>query len=73
MKLGDWLAAHGLTHEDFASRIGRDRASVTRYVSGERTPRPATMRRIAEATGNAVTANDFVASGAPDGERRLSA
>ncbi|WP_406853517.1 helix-turn-helix domain-containing protein [Alsobacter sp. KACC 23698] len=60
MKLADYLAKHGLSHSDFAAKISVSQASVTRYVQGQRTPRPAHMRRIREVTRGAVTANDFI-------------
>lgn len=60
MKLGTHLAANGITHAEFAIRIGTSQAAVTRYVLGQRTPRPEVIARIAEATGGDVTANDFM-------------
>lgn len=74
MTLGEWLAANRVSHDDFAGRIGRDRSSVTRYVSGERMPRPAVMARISRETRGQVTANDFVGATeeADDAERIAS-
>jgi transcriptional regulator with XRE-family HTH domain len=60
MKLGEWLTAKRMSHEEFASRIGSDRSTVTRYVSGERMPRREMMGRILAETGGDVTANDFM-------------
>lgn len=70
MTLSDWLRQSRLSHDEFADRIGCDRSSVTRYVHGNRMPRPEVLRRIAEVTGGAVTANDFVAPAADDDEAR---
>lgn len=62
MKLDEYLSARGLTCEAFAEKIGVTGTSVWRYAHGERLPRPATMRRIVEATDGAVTAQDFYSS-----------
>lgn len=51
------------THESvacFAARAGFDVKTLYRYLSGERFPTPENLRRIREATGGAVTADDFV-------------
>lgn len=57
--LSAYLRAEGLTEIDFGQRIGVTQAAVNRYRLGHRIPRPAVLRRIAEATGGIVTANDF--------------
>lgn len=59
MRLDDWLAEQGLTHSDFAGKIGRTTEAVRRYARGERIPDKDTMPLIAEQTDNKVTANDF--------------
>lgn len=60
MKLGTWLEEKGITREAFAARIETTAPSVTRYVNGERVPRPRIMKRITEVTLGQVTANDFI-------------
>ncbi|QRG06123.1 helix-turn-helix transcriptional regulator [Xanthobacter dioxanivorans] len=60
MKLGTHLTANGITHAEFAIRIRTSQAAVTRYVLGQRTPRPDVIARISEATAGEVTANDFM-------------
>lgn len=67
MKLHEYLSERGLTLEAFAKVIEVDVSTVSRYARGDRTPRPAIMRRIGEATGGAVRPQDFYAS-ASDGE-----
>jgi transcriptional regulator with XRE-family HTH domain len=44
----------GLSQPQFATRIGLHRNSVMRYERGQTTPRTATLRRIARATGLTV-------------------
>ena len=63
MTLERYLSEHGISRSAFARLIGVSPASVTRYVKageGGRSPRDAIMRRIREATGGAVTADDFL-------------
>ncbi|MBP2228020.1 DNA-binding transcriptional regulator YdaS (Cro superfamily) [Azospirillum agricola] len=59
MTLDDWLTRTATKEEAFAALIGTSQAAVNRYRHGQRVPRPRVMARIAEATGGAVTANDF--------------
>jgi len=66
VKLDAWLKREGMSREEFSSEIGRSMTSLSRYISGERMPRPAVMRRIAAVTGGSVTANDF--TGEPEEE-----
>lgn len=62
MQLGEWLQSRNMSHDAFADLIGTDRSSVTKYVAGQRTPRPEVLVRIIDATGGEVTANDFLPS-----------
>lgn len=59
MTLYEWLKREGLTHADFAERIGLTQSSVTRYVTGSRVPRRETMIEIARATNGEVAPADF--------------
>lgn len=61
MKLDQYLREKGVTHAEFAARIGCEQPSVTRFAKGRRVPSPELMRRIAIETCGAVTANDFYA------------
>lgn len=61
MTLGDWLRQNALSPAEFARRIGRPQATIQRYVAGKRIPEPAIMNLIVDATGGAVTPNDFYA------------
>lgn len=67
MKLKDYLAEQGLTHQAFAARIGVTTTAVQRYANGHRIPRRAIMRQITKATAGAVIAADFYAQD-PEGE-----
>ena len=61
MRLATYLSANQISVEDFASLLGEVSASgVTKWVRGERVPRPDQMRRIAELTGGQVKPNDFI-------------
>jgi glutamine synthetase len=63
MNLVDYLTVSGLTQEKFAEMVGVSQASMARYASGKRVPRPAILRRITAASDGAVQANDFFAPG----------
>lgn len=60
MTLSGWLKAQGLSDVAFAAQIGVTRQALYRYRQGERFPHRDVMARIIEATGGAVTANDFM-------------
>lgn len=60
MKLKAYLKLAKLSDADFALSIGRSRSAVRKWIYGQRTPRPADMRLIADRTKGAVTANDFM-------------
>jgi len=60
MKLMEYLSQEGLTTDAFAEKIGVSQGAVSRYATGQRFPVRAILRRIANATDGAVTANDFV-------------
>jgi len=68
MKLIDWLNRNEVGVGEFAQRIGRHRVTVSRYLSGDRTPRTDDLRAIARETGGAVTANDFYGLSAAQAE-----
>jgi transcriptional regulator with XRE-family HTH domain len=60
MNLKRHLSESGESVAAFAGRVGVDVKTLYRYLSGERFPTPENLRRIREATGGAVTADDFV-------------
>jgi antitoxin CcdA len=60
MKLRAFLKLHGLTLEAFGERVGVSHVTVLRWCTGQTVPRGRdVLRRIAEATGGAVTVSDF--------------
>lgn len=59
MLLSDYLKLHGLSQAAFGQRIGEPQQAVQRYASGQYIPRREAMLKIVEATGGAVTPNDF--------------
>lgn len=60
MELRDWLTQNEISDDAMADRLGISRQSLWRYRSGKRLPDKDMLNRIFEATGGAVTANDFV-------------
>lgn len=65
MQLKDWLAENPVTQRQFAGRIGVSDSAMSRYLSGDRIPKPAIITRIFQATGGQVTANDWFAPALP--------
>ena len=68
MRLAEYLEKHELSAAGFGRLIGVTGSTVWRYAHGQRTPRRAIIHRIVEATGGAVTANDFLAPDEPESE-----
>jgi transcriptional regulator with XRE-family HTH domain len=70
MRFAKYLTDRNHTDAEFAALIGVTRQAVHRYKAGERIPDQATMTKIFEVTGGAVTPNDFFniseAAPAPD-------
>lgn len=66
MILSDYLNQHDVSDRAFAERIGVSRQALHRYRTGKRTPKPPVMKRIREATGGAVTADDFISTAEPE-------
>ena len=67
MRLAEYLKEHHRTAAEFAAAIGVHRATVGRWIDGSGRYHPDwdLIPKIVEATGGAVTANDFAdASGA---------
>ncbi|HVI27499.1 helix-turn-helix transcriptional regulator [Hansschlegelia sp.] len=60
MTLAQYLAEHRLSHAAFAVMIGTSQAAVSRYALHRRMPRREHLQKIIEATGGAVTPNDFM-------------
>jgi len=61
MELDRYLREHGLTSVQFGKLSGVGlKQTVHQYRHGHRFPAPENLRRIREATGGAVTADDFV-------------
>lgn len=65
MQLSDYLEANGLTLADFAGRIGRTSATVSRIARGLHKPDWETMEAINRITNGTVTPNDFLDPTAP--------
>jgi len=63
MKLETWLARQGITQAELAKLSNVSQPTISRLLNGE-TPLPSwtTITRLHQATGGAVTANDFFKS-----------
>jgi hypothetical protein len=59
MTLAEHLKRVGKSPEAFAPEIKSTGQSIRRWLAGQSVPRRDTMRLIFEATGGAVTADDF--------------
>jgi transcriptional regulator with XRE-family HTH domain len=64
MKLAEYLATNKISQADFAQLIQAKQVTVSRYVTGRRMPRRDRLERIREATGGAVSADDFLSEAA---------
>ena len=60
MRLDDWLAETATSQGKLAREINCTQTTISRYVSGARTPRPDQMAAIYKVTSGQVTPNDFV-------------
>ena len=60
MRLGTYLERKKITPAEFGRLLGlKSRASVLRYISGERKPADDIMAKIKKVTKGAVTADSF--------------
>ncbi|WP_343545482.1 hypothetical protein [Sphingomonas paucimobilis] len=60
MTLADYLSEHELSYAAFGRLIGTKYArTVERYAKGQQPPNAEMLKRIYQATGGAVTPNDF--------------
>ncbi len=60
MRLKDWLSERRMTGSDFADLISVDKSNVSRWINGHVRPEWDVIKRIKDATGGAVTADDFL-------------
>ena len=65
MTLSDWLKSSDMRACDLAKAVGTTEATISRLKNGRSQPSFDLARRIAEATGGAVTANDFMEGKSP--------
>ena len=62
MKLSSWLKTEGVSARDFAARIGTTEATISRIRNARAQPSFELAEKIMQATGGAVTPNDFLES-----------
>ncbi len=72
MQLKSYLDRQKISRATFAVSIGVTEVAVTRYINGDRIPRPAKMALIEAVTKGAVKPNDFFASVAKPQPERLA-
>jgi len=63
MNLKDWLDKEGISGTEFARRLNVAKATIYRYSTGSRLPRPSILRKISDATDGNVTASEFKFTG----------
>ncbi len=61
MRIDEFLRDSGMSLSAFAQKAGVSEAAMSRYASGKRMPRPAVLRRIVDASGGMIQANDILA------------
>ena len=59
MLLYDYLLKHRINQRDFAKRIDVAASTLSRWLSGDRTPRGAQARKIVTETEGKVTLQDI--------------
>ncbi|MEM8744801.1 MAG: bifunctional phosphopantothenoylcysteine decarboxylase/phosphopantothenate--cysteine ligase CoaBC, partial [Pseudomonadota bacterium] len=62
MKLALWLKSEGVSARDFAARVGTTEATISRLRNARAQPSFELAEKIMQATGGAVTPNDFLDS-----------
>ncbi len=59
MTLAQYMAREGLSETEMARLLGMSQPTVSRYLSGERMPKPRNMAKIVAVTGGRVRPDDF--------------
>ncbi len=59
MTLKEYCQAHSIGVREFARIFSVDPGQASRWISGQRRPRPAQMEEIFRWSGGAVTPNDY--------------
>ena len=61
--LDEWIINQVSTRKEFAGKLDISVATLSRYLSRDRVPKPEIMRKIIEATGGAITPENFYSLG----------
>ena len=59
MTLHEYLQQHGMTAQRFAASAGINHGTISRLLDGAQVPRADTLLKIHDATGGAVTLEDW--------------
>jgi post-segregation antitoxin (ccd killing protein) len=62
MELADWMTKSNVSAAELARRCGVHLVTIYKWRAGNNFPRASQLQALVEATGGAVTANDFVGS-----------
>lgn len=65
MKLSEYLKKYGLTHKEFAEKVGIARTQITRIINKTKNPSAHLMKTIEEVTNGEVTMQDLFNPEAP--------
>ena len=60
MRLVEWMAETAISQGQLARDLGCTQTAISRYLSGQRVPRPSVMLLIYKVSDGAVTPNDLV-------------
>ena len=60
MRLAEWMAEPATSQGQLARHIGCSQTAISRYLSGQRIPRPAVMLLIYDVSDGAVSPDDLV-------------
>lgn len=60
MKLIDYMTSNNINAAKLAEKANVPASTITRLLSGARVPRLSLLEKIMDATGGAVTPNDFL-------------
>lgn len=60
MRLSDYLRENGLTLAAFGEKVGRDKGTISRWLSGQSEPSFADIALVMKLTEGKVTAQDWI-------------
>lgn len=64
MTLSEWMACEGLSDDDVAAKVGRDRSIISRLRRGKHVPSAALMRSLLEISKGKIDAQALLTEAA---------